>query len=93
MIEVSGDRLQVTGPMVIALAAALKTAGESALSAGAKVVDLAGVTDADSAAVAVLLAWVRAAQERNQTIAIVHAPESVRSLAALYGVADLLPLA
>jgi len=93
MIEVSGGRLQVTGPMVIASAAALKTAGESALSAGATVVDLSRVTDADSAAVAVLLAWVRSAQERNQAIAIVHSPDSIRSLATLYGVAELLPLA
>jgi phospholipid transport system transporter-binding protein len=93
MIEVAGDRLQVSGPMVIASAAALKAAGESALSAGAKVIDLANVTDADSAAVAVLLAWVRTAQERSQAIAIVHSPESIRSLATLYGVADLLPLA
>lgn len=92
MIEVAGDRLQVLGPMVIASAAALKDEGVSALAAGATVVDLAGVTDADSAAVAVLLAWVRAAQERSQVISIVHSPESIRSLATLYGVADLLPL-
>ncbi len=85
--------MRVIGPMVITTAAALKTAGESALSAGASVIDLSGVTDADSAAVAVLLAWTRGAQERRQTLAIVESPESIRSLATLYGVAELLPLA
>lgn len=92
MIEVAGDRLRVAGPMVIASATALKSAGESALD-GVSVVDLARVDDADSAAVAVLLAWMRRASERQQPLTIVNAPESIRSLAALYGVAELLPFA
>lgn len=93
MIEVAGDRMQVKGPMVVTSATALKAAGESALASGAAVVDLAGVTEADSAAVAVLLAWTRKAQELSRGLAIVNAPDSIRSLAALYGVAELLPLA
>jgi phospholipid transport system transporter-binding protein len=93
MIEVDGDRMCVVGPMVVTSVTALQAEGESALSAGAKIVDLSGVTDADSAAVALLLAWVRSAQDRLQEISIVASPESIRSLAALYGVAELLPLA
>lgn len=93
MIERSGDRFSVAGPMVIASATELKTAGESAIAAGARFVDLARVTEADSAAVAVLLAWVRAAQELNQEISILGTPDNIRSLATLYGVAELLPLA
>jgi phospholipid transport system transporter-binding protein len=93
MIEIAGGSLRVTGPMVIATAAELKAAGMSALAGDATTVDLSQVTDADSSAVAVLLAWVRSAQERQRAISIVNSPESVRSLAALYGVADLLPLA
>lgn len=93
MIEVAGERLKVTGPMVIATAAELREVGESALAGGATVVDLADVAEADSSAVAVLLAWTRIATERGQSLAIVGAPQGVRSLAALYGVAELLPLA
>jgi phospholipid transport system transporter-binding protein len=93
MIEVAGERMQVTGPMVIDTAAALKKAGDGGVAAGAAVVDLAGVTDADSAAVAILLSWVRAAQERKQALSIINPPASIRSLATLYGVAELLPLA
>jgi phospholipid transport system transporter-binding protein len=93
MIDVAGDRMRVVGPMVITTATALKAAGESALAGGASVVDLSGVTDADSAAVAVLLAWTRGAQERQQVLSIVESPDSIRSLAVLYGVAELLPLA
>lgn len=93
MIETAGERMQVSGPMVIGSAATLKTAGDSAVAGGATVVDLSGVTDADSSAVALLLSWVRAAQERKQQLTIVNLPTSVQSLAALYGVAELLPLA
>jgi phospholipid transport system transporter-binding protein len=93
MIEVAGDRMRVVGPMVITSATALKAAGETALAAGARVIDLSGVTDADSAAVAVLLAWTRSAQERQQAVSVVASPDSIRSLATLYGVAELLPLA
>lgn len=93
MIEVAGERLKVTAPMVVATAAELREAGESALLSGALVVDLADVVEADSSAVAVLLAWTRIAGERGQSLSIVGVPQSVRSLASLYGVADLLPLA
>ena len=93
MIEISGERLKVSGPMVIATAAELRDAGEAALGNGASLVDLAEVTEADSSAVAVLLAWTRIATERGQGLAIVGVPPGVRSLAALYGVAELLPLA
>lgn len=92
MIEVSGNTLRVSGPMVITTVSGLREAGEAAIVAGAAVVDLAAVSDADSAAVALLLAWLRAAQERGQPLAISHAPDSIRSLATLYGVAELLPL-
>jgi phospholipid transport system transporter-binding protein len=93
MIEVVGDRLKVSGAMVIASATELKEAGESAVLGGASVVDLGEVAEADSSSVAILLAWSRLAQDRNQALAIVDAPQSIKSLAALYGVADLLPLA
>jgi phospholipid transport system transporter-binding protein len=92
MIEVTGGRLRIAGPMVIDSAAALKKDGDSAVAAGAAMVDLAAVTDADSAAVAVLLSWLRVAQERKQALMIVNTPASIRSLATLYGVADMLPL-
>jgi phospholipid transport system transporter-binding protein len=93
MIEVSGDHLKVIGAMVIASAAELKDAGESALLNGASVVDLAEVAEADSSAVAVLLAWTRVAAERKQVLSIVDVPDSIKSLATLYGVAEMLPLA
>lgn len=92
MIEVAGDRLRVAGPVTMLSAATLKPAGEAAVAAGAAVIDLGGVTEADSAALAVLFAWLRTAQQAGRPLSIISAPDSLRTLATLYGVADLLPL-
>lgn len=65
----------------------LQAAGEMPL-----VVDLAQVKTVDSAAVSLLLAWLREAQRSNMTLCYAHIPENLLSLARLYGVADMLPL-
>ena len=85
--------MKVSGPVLMANAAEVKAAGEAALSTGVALVDLAEVTEVDSSAVAILLAWTRLARDRGQPFAIAAVPPAVRSLAALYGVADMLPLA
>lgn len=56
-------------------------------------VDLAQVKHVDSAAVSLLLAWVRAAQRDKIKLSFVHLPQNLLSLAHLYGVANSLPLA
>lgn len=93
MIEPSGDRLRVTVPMVIANASALLEAGRSRLTGGDAVFDLAGVSEADSSSLTLLFAWQRTAEARSARLRIVNPPASMVSLAALYGVSDLLPLA
>jgi phospholipid transport system transporter-binding protein len=44
----------------------------------------------DSAAVSLLLEWRRAAHGGNRRIEYVNLPDNLKSLAALYGVAELL---
>jgi phospholipid transport system transporter-binding protein len=51
------------------------------------------VSEADSSAVAVMLGWLRAADAASARVRFAHIPAGVRSLAELYGVTDLLPLA
>ncbi|MBU1426965.1 MAG: STAS domain-containing protein [Gammaproteobacteria bacterium] len=55
-------------------------------------VDLAQVEAADSAAVSMLLSWLRSAQRHDAKLTFVNVPDNLRSLADLYGVADALPL-
>ena len=59
---------------------------------GPLLVDLGAVTAADSAALALVLDWVRAARGAGQTITVRNLPVGLASLAALYGVDSLLPL-
>ncbi|CAH1203394.1 Phospholipid transport system transporter-binding protein [Candidatus Nitrotoga sp. BS] len=56
------------------------------------VVDLAQVETVDSAAVSLLLAWLREAQRSSVKLCFDHVPENLLSLARLYGVVDMLPL-
>lgn len=65
-------------------------AGLRAIADGQAEMDLAGLTAVDSAGVATLLAWQRAAHARHRPLRFQNLPDTVRSLAALYGVSDLL---
>lgn len=71
------------------VAAQLDTLAQS-LDGNSVTVDFSAVTEADSSAVALLLAWARQARERNVTLTLVAVPEGLRSLIAVYGVSDLL---
>ena len=93
MIERQAGRLVVTAPLTLANARGLLEAGRSALQPGEQVFDFSQVGEADSSAVAVMLGWLRAADATRSTVRFAHIPAGVRSLAELYGVTDLLPLA
>jgi phospholipid transport system transporter-binding protein len=64
--------------------------GCAALSAGETVFDLAGVHAADSAALALMLAWQRRAQAQGRKLIFVNVPANVDALARLYGVDGLI---
>ena len=100
MIEQAGDRLRVTAPMVIANARALLEAGQRTLrsldsrqQSAELLLDLAAVSEVDSSSLSTVFAWQRKASERRVSLRIVNPPASMLSLAALYGVSELLPLA
>ncbi len=93
MIEREGDRLVVKVPLIMANARDLLDAGRAALGPGDCIFDFSEVTEADSSAIAVMLAWLRAAAVLRSTIKFARIPAGVLSLAELYGVNDLLPLA
>ena len=66
-------------------------AGLQAIAGGEHVIDFSGLTAVDSAAVAVLLAWQRAARAKSVSLSFINMPGTLQSLAELYGVASLLP--
>ena len=65
--------------------------GCAAIRAGETVFDLGGVRAADSSGVALLLAWQRKARQAGQKLIFTNVPESVDTLASLYGEDTLLP--
>lgn len=93
MIERQGGCLAVKVPLTMANARGLLEAGCAALRPGEQVFDFSAVGEADSSAIAVMLGWLRAAEPSNSTVKFAHIPAGVRSLAELYGVTELLPLA
>lgn len=93
MIEREAGRLIVTAPLLMDNARQLLEAGCAVLQPGEQVIDLGQVREADSSALAVMLGWLRAAKLSRSTVKFANIPTGVLSLAELYGVAELLPLA
>ena len=93
MIEAAGDRRVVSGAMNLAVAAELLAAGSAGLGEGETVFDLAAVTEVDSSSIAVIFGWLRAAQRKQWRLRIENPPQDLLSLAEVYGVKELLPLA
>lgn len=91
MIRITGDCAEVSGPMTLSGATALLAEGEAAIAANASAFDLAAVTEMDSSCLAVVFGWTRAANAAGKSLHLLNLPQNLLSLAAVYGVADLLP--
>jgi phospholipid transport system transporter-binding protein len=74
-------------------AVAASQAGLTAIKSGETEFDLSRLTVVDSAAVAVMISWQRAASLQNKALAFHAIPASVNSLLALYGMSELLGIA
>jgi phospholipid transport system transporter-binding protein len=86
-------RLLLEGPVTLGNVAGLLEEGRRQLADGVAAVDLAGVTELDSSALALLLAWLRDARAAGRSLAFANLPEGLRTIARLYGVEELLPAA
>ncbi len=61
-------------------------------SSSLRLVDCSELKDFDSTALTVLLAWQKKLVAEGQSISVEHAPEKLKVLAGVYGVAALLGL-
>jgi len=91
VIRREGARLILSGAVTLANVAALLEEGRRHLAEGVQLVDLGEVSEMDSALLALLLAWIRDAKARDKPLALANLPESLRTIARLYGVDRLLP--
>ena len=92
MIRREGGKITLSGPVTLANAARVLEEGRQHLAEGARTVDFGEVTEMDSAAVALALAWLREARAAKRELSFANLPEALRTLSQLYGLEDLLPV-
>ena len=90
MITQEGDRLLLQGPVTVGTVAALLAQARTLLAPGVAVLDFKGVTEVDSAAVALALECLREARRRKLALSLANLPEAMQHLAELYAVSELL---
>jgi phospholipid transport system transporter-binding protein len=66
--------------------------GQDAIARGVEQFDFSAVVNVDSSAIAVMLAWQRAANQVQQSLQFVALPSKLMSLLNLYGVTDLFQI-
>ncbi len=81
---------RLASALTVVNAEATLQAGLQAIDQGQTEFDLAPLTVVDSAAVAVLIGWQRAARERGISLRLLNASANLCSLATLYGMAEFL---
>ncbi|PAS96641.1 MAG: hypothetical protein CGU28_07925 [Candidatus Dactylopiibacterium carminicum] len=90
MIVLPDGRLQVQGAVNQFTVPALQPAGEALVCEADRVVNFSNVTTVDSSALALILAWKRAARAAGHTLSVEAAPVALRNLASLYGVSAII---
>jgi phospholipid transport system transporter-binding protein len=92
MITREADRYVIEGPVTLHNVEQFVADGAT-LEGANLVVDFSRVTTVDSSAVSLMLEWVRHFNGNDRKISFINLSQSLRSLAELYGVIDLIPIA
>ena len=90
MIRRDGPKITISGPVTLANAAQVLEEGRQHLAEGARTVDFGEVTEMDSTALALALAWLREAREAKRALDFANLPEAMQTLSRLYGVENIL---
>ena len=90
-MTIDSSRLRIKGPIQVETAAGVVQSGSNAIASGVYQIDLAEVTEVDSSGLAVVLHWMREAKQRDHNLVVLNLPPGMRSLASVYGLAEILP--
>lgn len=85
-----GEELSVEGSITIDNVVSVVANGIALFDREDLIIDLARVTEVDSAAVSLLLEWRREAARRNCQLRFLNMPQNLQSLLQLYGVSELM---
>lgn len=94
-LQGEGGTYQITGELNFATVTSVLEEGRQRLfqSSGQRIdLDLAGVTRADSAGLALLIEWMRLAQQHQVEICFHHLPEQLLAIARAGELDSLLPV-
>jgi phospholipid transport system transporter-binding protein len=91
-MRLEGERLILEGAVTLGTAEALLAESEAHLAGGVGEIDFGAVTETDSAAIALALEWARRAAVQGRTLRFAGIPESMKNMAQLYAVTELLSL-
>lgn len=93
MIVWADNMFSVSGPLTIdTVRGHQRFPFDQKTVSGPLVVNLEQVDIVDSAAVSLMLSWLRQAKVRNLEISFIHVPMNLQSLVDLYGLTEVLPL-
>jgi phospholipid transport system transporter-binding protein len=89
-VQQADGGFRITGPVTIATALVIIEAARTQWSDSDTIVNFDGVTEADSAALALIFKWQRDAARKGHRILCHNIPDNVKALARLYGVEELI---
>jgi phospholipid transport system transporter-binding protein len=90
MIVKNGSGFRIDSPITMANVSQLIAESEVLFNHGEVIVDFGGVTEVDSSAVSLMLNWLREGSKRGRQFRFTNLPENLKSLAAVYGVLDIV---
>lgn len=92
MIHCKDDKIVVEGSITIDNVVTMTQQGIALFKKNRlPVFDLSKITDVDSAAISMLLEWLREARRVDLQLQFSNIPDSLVSLIKLYGIAELIP--
>lgn len=93
LVDASGAGFRVEGVLGFDTVSRLLVDSDARFQPGRTLrVDLAGVTSANSAGLALILEWLDLARQRDCQLALSNLPESIARIAAFSNLTDLLPI-
>lgn len=84
--------LRLEGALTMRTVPAIVETGRRKAAEGDLSVDFSAVAEADSAALALVLDWLRVSRESGHRLELLAMPKGLATLAALYGIDTLIPL-
>ena len=90
MLTFDNNQLKITGAVIIDSARTLLEGGRGYCVANDVTLDFSGVSEVDSSALALILEYRRAAESAGKRVTVSNLPASLKTMADLYGVTDLI---